>query len=135
MHRVIFLTVPPRFQYHKENVVQPAIAFLIYIENVIWFTFSVLNIRRTYETLNVLTDLRCEVLDCNHNGGLKAGGIINICGVIAPFIIISVSYLSISLFVRRETKQINTGLGVAESQVDSQQLPVDKTKNAFTHPG
>ena len=68
----------------------------------------------------MLTDLRCEVLDCNHNGGLKAGGIINICGVIAPFIIISVSYLSISLFVRRETKQINTGLGVSESQVDSQ---------------
>ena len=59
------------------------------------------------------------MLDCNHNGGLKAGGIINICGVIAPFIIISVSYLSISVFVRRETKQINTGLGVSESQVDS----------------
>ena len=60
---------------------------------------------------------RCEVLDCNHLGGLKAGGIINICGVIAPFLIISVSYLNISLFVRRETKQITTMLGRSESQV------------------
>ena len=63
---------------------------------------------------------RCEVLDCNHLGGLKAGGIINICGVIAPFVIISVSYLSISLFVRRETKQITTVLGRSEIQVQNQ---------------
>ena len=71
---------------------------------------------------------RCEVLDCNHIGGLKAGGIINICGVIAPFVIISVSYLSISLFVRRETKQITAVLGRSESQVQNQERKVeDKT--------
>ena len=64
---------------------------------------------------------RCEVLDCNHLGGLKAGGIINICGVIAPFVIISVSYLSISLFVRRETKQITAVLGRSECQVQNQE--------------
>ena len=60
---------------------------------------------------------RCEVLDCNHLGGLKAGGIINICGVIAPFVVISVSYLSISLFVRKEAKQITVTLGRSECQV------------------
>ena len=68
---------------------------------------------------------RCEVLDCNHLGGLKAGGIINICGVIAPFIIISVSYLSISLFVRRETKQITAVLGRSECQVQNQDQAIE----------
>ena len=90
-----------------------ALSFLLISPAVFEMTFGHFTFGLGWDKANG----RCEVLDCNHLGGLKAGGIINICGVIAPFLIISVSYLNISLFVRRETKQITTGLGRSESQV------------------
>ena len=53
-----------------------------------------------------------------HEGPCHEGSIhVEICGVIAPFVVISVSYLSISLFVRKEAKQITVALGRSECQV------------------
>ena len=94
-----------------------ALSFLLISPAVFEMTFGHFTFGLGWDKANG----RCEVLDCNHLGGLKAGGIINICGVIAPFVIISVSYLSISLFVRRETKQISTVFGRSESQVENQE--------------
>ena len=94
-----------------------ALSFLLISPAVFEMTFGHFTFGLGWDKANG----RCEVLDCNHLGGLKAGGIINICGVIAPFVIISVSYLSISLFVRRERKQITAVLGRSESQVENQE--------------
>ena len=63
---------------------------------------------------------KCEVVDCNNiSEGIQPGGIIYIYGVITPLLIILISYILLGLFVRREMKEITTGLGSEETQVTS----------------
>ena len=52
---------------------------------------------------------KCEIYDCSTER-LKPGGIIDLYGVVIPFLIIAVSYIALGIFVRGHHRSINADL-------------------------